>query len=135
MWDLPGLGIKPMSPALAGRCLATEPPGKPRNVGPESKEPEFKLRLCYPLPSGCFKPEAGNPGGAQCLLFFRDNNVQGIYIQVPALTLASHVIQNSHLITQGLSFPSKTDIIITMYFLRAGATFHSERIHESRGEL
>ena len=28
-WDLPGPGIKPMSPALAGRFLTTEPPGKP----------------------------------------------------------------------------------------------------------
>ena len=29
MWDLPGPGIKPVSPVLAGRFLATEPPGKP----------------------------------------------------------------------------------------------------------
>ena len=29
MWDLPGPGIKPMPPALAGRFLPTEPPGKP----------------------------------------------------------------------------------------------------------
>ena len=29
MWDLPGPGIKPMSPALAGGYLTTEPPGKP----------------------------------------------------------------------------------------------------------
>ena len=28
MWDLPGQGIKPMSPALAGRFLTTGPPGK-----------------------------------------------------------------------------------------------------------
>ena len=28
MWNLPGPGIKPMSPALAGRLLATVPPGK-----------------------------------------------------------------------------------------------------------
>ena len=28
MWDLPGSGIKPRSPALAGRFFATEPPGK-----------------------------------------------------------------------------------------------------------
>ena len=30
MWDLPGLGIEPMSPALAGGFFTTEPPGKPR---------------------------------------------------------------------------------------------------------
>ena len=28
MWDLPGPGIKPMSPALAGGFLTTVPPGK-----------------------------------------------------------------------------------------------------------
>ena len=29
MWDLPESGIKPMSPALAGRFFTPEPPGKP----------------------------------------------------------------------------------------------------------
>ena len=28
MWDLPALGIKPMSPELAGGFLTTGPPGK-----------------------------------------------------------------------------------------------------------
>ena len=28
MWDLPGPGLKPVSPALAGRFLTTVPPGK-----------------------------------------------------------------------------------------------------------
>ena len=28
MWDLPGPGIEPVSPALAGRFLTTVPPGK-----------------------------------------------------------------------------------------------------------
>ena len=28
-WDLPGPGIEPVSPALAGRVFTTEPPGKP----------------------------------------------------------------------------------------------------------
>ena len=28
MWDPPGSGIKPVSPALAGRFFTTEPPGK-----------------------------------------------------------------------------------------------------------
>ena len=30
MWDLPGSGIKPVSPALAGGFFNTESPGKPR---------------------------------------------------------------------------------------------------------
>jgi len=29
MWDLPGQGIEPTSPALAGGFFSTEPPGKP----------------------------------------------------------------------------------------------------------
>ena len=29
MWDLPRPGLKPMSPALAGRFSTTAPPGKP----------------------------------------------------------------------------------------------------------
>ena len=31
MWDLPGSGIEPMSPALVGKFFTTEPPGKPCN--------------------------------------------------------------------------------------------------------
>ena len=30
MWDLPGPGIEPESPALAGRFLTTGLPGKPK---------------------------------------------------------------------------------------------------------
>ena len=30
MWDLPGAGFEPVSPALAGGFLTTAPPGKPR---------------------------------------------------------------------------------------------------------
>ena len=33
MWDLPGPGLEPVSPALAGRFSATAPPGKPRICG------------------------------------------------------------------------------------------------------
>ena len=29
MWNLPGLGLEPVSPALAGGFLTTAPPGKP----------------------------------------------------------------------------------------------------------
>ena len=32
MWNLPGLGIKPMSPALAGKFLCTASPGKSWSV-------------------------------------------------------------------------------------------------------
>ena len=30
MWDLPGPGLEPASPALAGGLPTTTPPGKPR---------------------------------------------------------------------------------------------------------
>ena len=29
MWDLPGAGLEPVSPALAGGFLTTAPPGEP----------------------------------------------------------------------------------------------------------
>ena len=41
MWDLPGLGIKPVSPASADELLTIEPPGKPEtfilNTAPPGK--------------------------------------------------------------------------------------------------
>ena len=33
MWDLPGPGLEPVSPELAGGFLTTEPPGKSLEVG------------------------------------------------------------------------------------------------------
>ena len=45
MWDLPGPGIKPMSPALAGRFLSSVPPGK--------WWPHFFLLLNNVLLPGC----------------------------------------------------------------------------------
>ena len=32
MWDPPGPGVRPVSPALAGECFSTEPPGKPQRA-------------------------------------------------------------------------------------------------------
>ena len=32
MWDLPGPGLEPVSPALAGGFLTTAPPGKPTDA-------------------------------------------------------------------------------------------------------
>ena len=32
MWDLPGPGLEPVSPALAGVFLTTVPPGKPSSA-------------------------------------------------------------------------------------------------------
>ena len=36
MWDLPGPGLEPVSPALAGGFLTTAPPGKPSQAFLES---------------------------------------------------------------------------------------------------
>ena len=33
MWDLPGPGLEPVSPELAGGFLTTAPPGKPYFIG------------------------------------------------------------------------------------------------------
>ena len=53
MWDLPGPGLEPVSPALAGGFLTTTPPGKSykalflctSNDGNKSKEQEWNLVL------------------------------------------------------------------------------------------
>ena len=43
MWDLPGLGLKPVSPALAGGFLTTAPPGKPYLVNFLNQNPKYSL--------------------------------------------------------------------------------------------
>ena len=39
MWDLPGPGLEPVSPALAGRFSTTAPPGKPDPGSLKKEEP------------------------------------------------------------------------------------------------
>ena len=39
MWDLPGAGIEPVSPALARRLFTTEPPGKSIYLYKGEKDP------------------------------------------------------------------------------------------------
>ena len=46
MWDLPRLGLEPMSPVLAGRFLITVPPGK-------SKLHYFLFNRCFWAPIMC----------------------------------------------------------------------------------
>ena len=45
MWDLPGPGLEPVSPALAGGFLTTAPPGKSQNLLFKSS-----FRECYGMP-------------------------------------------------------------------------------------
>ena len=42
MWDLPGPGLQPVSPALAGGFLTTAPPGKPNNSYVDNNYEEFR---------------------------------------------------------------------------------------------
>ena len=46
MWDLPGSGIEPVSPALAGGFFTTKPPGKPLRAF--QREGERLLRMQSP---------------------------------------------------------------------------------------
>ena len=54
VWDLPGSGLKPVSPALAGGFLTTVPPGKPSVLSFASQirhhllQEGFLLNLLYP---------------------------------------------------------------------------------------
>ena len=62
MWDLPGPGIEPVSPELAGGFLTTRPPGKPspslwyvwRFIKEWVQKPIFFTRLCLESPFICF---------------------------------------------------------------------------------
>ena len=45
MWDLPGPGLEPVSPALARGFLTTVPPGKPSTLLSESLSPDNLLSL------------------------------------------------------------------------------------------
>ena len=49
MWDLPGPGIEPMSPALPGRFFTTEPLGKPDDVFLRTKVSFLKRSPAYQL--------------------------------------------------------------------------------------
>ena len=53
MWDLPGSGIEPTSPALAGGFFTTEPPGEPRSIVSSSScvcsVTQLCLILCHPV--------------------------------------------------------------------------------------
>ena len=47
MWDLPGPGLEPMSPALADGFLTTVPPGKPSGSNFNSLRALFFFTLFY----------------------------------------------------------------------------------------
>ena len=49
MWDLPGPGLEPVSPALAGRFLTTVPPGKPSLSDFDMSYTGLKMRWMHSL--------------------------------------------------------------------------------------
>ena len=46
MWDLPGVGFEPVSPALAGRFSTTAPPGKSKGMDLVSGFSYSELLIC-----------------------------------------------------------------------------------------
>ena len=97
MWDLPGPGLKPVCPALAGRLLTTAPPGKPYLLyfeltfvcgvrqgtnEPFSNCPSTIWRRHYPFPSEgqwhlCWKPNDPKSKG-----LFLDSRIGSIDLKV-----------------------------------------------------
>ena len=54
MWDLPGPGLEPVSPALAGRFLTTAPPGKPCKAYFKKQEKDWNSLAVQWLGLGTF---------------------------------------------------------------------------------
>ena len=50
MWDLPGPGLEPVSPALSGGFLTTAPPGKSQGTQSYLKERNRKNATSFFLP-------------------------------------------------------------------------------------
>ena len=67
MWDLPGPGLEPVSPALAGRFSTTAPPGKPPTVF-------YNLITQVPFQHFC------------CILFVRNKLLGAAHTQQEAVT-------------------------------------------------
>ena len=55
MWDLPGPGLEPVSPASAGGFSTTAPPGKPPSYSFYGQESGFGL-------TGCLCPKLSHKG-------------------------------------------------------------------------
>ena len=77
MWDLPGPGIEPVSGALAGRFLATTPPGKSYVI---VSKVHLQLRRCGRL---TFLQTSKNHSPVSRL---KSNSVQLKTLPVPSLT-------------------------------------------------
>ena len=52
MWDLPGPGVEPVSPALAGRFLTTAPPGKSQELFLKNDQNEVSVYSLQGIQTG-----------------------------------------------------------------------------------
>ena len=68
IWDLPGSGIEPVSPALAGRFFTTEPPGKPCLCFILLKKKFFFLAARVFIALHQFSPEAVSGGDCRVVV-------------------------------------------------------------------
>ena len=59
MWDLPGTGIEPVSPALAGLSFTTDPPGKPWSSRSLIKNRKTDGSVLDLFPSRCIAVQMG----------------------------------------------------------------------------
>lgn len=89
--------------------------------------------LCDVYPSGCFKPEAGNPVSSHRLLFFKMTQPKGP-IQFPALPFTSCVALGKPYKLRVPQFPHLKNKHNNST-ISAGVTPHPEITCESRGEL
>ena len=95
MWDLPGPGLEPVSPALAGGFLTTTPPGKP----------SFYLLLAGPALSLTVSPPPGQPSHCPGHSPFSEHLLVPQPPDLPSLTLLPGKMLPTHP-TSGVPLPS-----------------------------
>ena len=78
MWDLPGAGIEPISPALADRFSTTGPPGKP---SPSSLDSSFGFIHTSIV------PKLNKYGGQHTALMHSVPSFKPVHCSCPVLTL------------------------------------------------
>ena len=105
MWDHPGPGVKPVSPALEGGLLTTEPPGKVK----ESEVTQSCPTLCNPMDrsipgssvDGIFQPRVAKEMGCHFLLqriFLTQRSNPGLPYGRQTLYYLSHQVTTRHVL-------------------------------------
>ena len=101
MWDLPGPGLEPVSPALAGGFLTTAPPGKPPFLYFKSFLPSVLVRTV--LSRLLAKPSES----VLCLTHVRHPEISQRVLFIPMLALS---FQNTQLTVTWVSLPPAWDV-------------------------